>query len=184
MGPRGAGKSTLIKMAMDLGVNYVPAYTTEWLHGHSRRGRLLRRMEPEAFNAERFYVQTGCRGYQYGWYKRDVLEAMDQHPTNIMLITEAAITPFRNLLRRNLVTIFLMSDYTTLVSRMAAEKLEPEKIQEEMKYAEDYRILDGWRYTDYVIKNMGSKEVAFQQLLAIMGLTQPLPENELKAQLG
>ena len=184
MGPRAAGKSTLIKMAMDMGVNYITAYTTEKLHGHSRRGRLLRKMEPEVFNGERFYVQTGSRGYQYGWYKQDVLDAMEKHPTNIMLITEAAITPFRNLLRRNLVTIYIMSDYTTLVSRMSAEKATPEKIQEEMKYAEDYRILDGWKYTDYVIKNMGSKEVAFQQLLAIMGLTQPLPEKELREQLG
>ena len=49
----------IVKMAMDMGINYVPVYTTEWLHGRSRRGALLKRMEPETFNDERFFAQTG-----------------------------------------------------------------------------------------------------------------------------
>ena len=56
MGPRGAGATTLVKMAMDMGINYVPVYTTERLHGRSRRGNLLKRMEPEVFASERFFA--------------------------------------------------------------------------------------------------------------------------------
>ena len=42
----------------------------------------------------------------------------------------------------------------------------------------------GWKQADFVIKNMGTKEAAFQQLLAIMGLTKPLAGEELKEQLS
>ena len=183
MGPLAAGKSTLVRMAMDMGINYIPAYTTEWLHGRSRRGKLLNRMEPEAFNQERFYAQTGWRGYQYGWYEKDILEAMADHRCNLMIINEAVMPRFKTLLRRNLVVIHLMVDYTTLLERMAADKVPPEQIQEELRYIEENKILDGWKQADYVIKNMGTKETAFQQLLAIMGLTRPLAEEELKDQI-
>ena len=183
MGPLAAGKSTLVRMAMDMGINYIPAYTTEWLHGRSRRGKLLNRMEPEAFNQERFYAQTGWRGYQYGWYEKDILEAMADHRCNLMIINEAVMPRFKTLLRRNLVVIHLMVDYTTLLERMAADKVPPEQIQEELRYIEENKILDGWKQADYVIKNMGTKESAFQQLLAIMGLTRPLAEEDLKARI-
>ena len=183
MGPLAAGKSTLVRMAMDMGINYIPAYTTEWLHGRSRRGKLLNRMEPEAFNQERFYAQTGWRGYQYGWYEKDILEAMANHRCNLMIINEAVMPRFKTLLRRNLVVIHLMVDYTTLLERMVADKVAPEQIQEELRYIEENKILDGWKQADYVIKNMGTKESAFQQLLAIMGLTRPLAEEDLKARI-
>lgn len=183
MGPLAAGKSTLVRMAMDMGINYIPAYTTEWLHGRSRRGKLLNRMEPEAFNQERFYAQTGWRGYQYGWYEKDILEAMANHRCNLMIINEAVMPRFKTLLRRNLVVVHLMVDYTTLLERMAADKVAPEQIQEELRYIEENKILDGWKQADYVIKNMGTKENAFQQLLAIMGLTRPLAEEDLKARI-
>ncbi|WP_185753599.1 hypothetical protein [Selenomonas sp. AB3002] len=183
MGPRGAGKSTLVKMAMDMGINYIPAYTTEWLHGRSRRGRLLNRMEPEEFSRERFFAQTGWRGYQYGWHKQDILDAMAEYRCNLILLNEDAVPSFRALLRRNLVVIHLMADYTALIERMTAEKVSPEQIQEELRYIEENKILDGWKQADYIIKNMGSKETAFQQLLAIMGLTQPLPQEKFIEQL-
>ena len=183
MGPLAAGKSTLVRMAMDMGINYIPAYTTEWLHGRSRRGKLVNRMEPESFNQERFYAQTGWRGYQYGWYEKDILEAMANHRCNLMIINEAVMPRFKTLLRRNLVVIHLMVDYTTLLERMAADKVAPEQIQEELRYIEENKILDGWKQADYVIKNMGTKESAFQQLLAIMGLTRPLAEEDLKARI-
>lgn len=183
MGPLAAGKSTLVRMAMDMGINYIPAYTTEWLHGRSRRGKLVNRMEPESFNQERFYAQTGWRGYQYGWYEKDILEAMANHRCNLMIINEAVMPRFKTLLRRNLVVIHLMVDYTTLLERMAADKVAPEQIQEELRYIEENKILDGWKQADYVIKNMGTKENAFQQLLAIMGLTRPLAEEDLKARI-
>ncbi len=184
MGPRGAGASTLIKMAMDMGINYVPVYTTEWLHARSRRGKLLRRMEPEVFAKERFFTQTGWRGYQYGWYKKDIIDAMAESRVSLMLINEAAIQPFRNFLRRNLVVVNVMVDYTTLIERMTADKVAPEQIQEELKYIEENKVLDGWKQADYVIKNMGTKETALQQLLAIMGLTKALSEEEMKEQLA
>jgi len=184
MGPRGAGATTLVKMAMDMGINYVPVYTTERLHGRSRRGTLLKRMEPEVFASERFFAQTGWRGYQYGWYKEDILGAMADRRCSLILINEDVIPTFRNFLRRNLVVIYLMADYTTLIERMGMEKIPLEQIQEELRYIEENKLLDGWKQADYVIKNTGSKETAFQQLLAIMGLTRALPAEELREQLS
>ena len=184
MGPRGAGATTMIKMATEMGINYIPVYTTEWLHARSRRGILLKRMEQEEFNQQRFFAQTGWRGFQYGWYKQDILEAMAAYRCNLILINEAVIPTFRNFLRRNLVVVNIMADYTTLIERMGADKVPPERIQEELKYIEENKVLDGWKQADFVIKNMGTKEAAFQQLLAIMGLTKPLAGEELKEQLS
>ena len=96
MGPRGAGATTMIKMATEMGINYIPVYTTEWLHARSRRGILLKRMEQEAFNQQRFFAHTGWRGFQYGWYKQDILEAMAAYRCNLILINEAVIPTFRN----------------------------------------------------------------------------------------
>ena len=182
MGPRGAGATTMIKMATEMGINYIPVYTTEWLHARSRRGILLKRMEQEEFNQQRFFAQTGWRGFQYGWYKQDILEAMAAYRCNLILINEAVIPTFRNFLRRNLVVVNIMADYTTLIERMGADKVSPERIQEELKYIEENKVLDGWKQADFVIKN--TKEAAFQQLLAIMGLTKPLAGEELKEQLS
>ena len=184
MGARGAGATTLVKMATDMGLNYVPVYTTEWLHGRSRRGSLLKRMEQEEFNSQRFFAQTGWRGYQYGWYKQDILDAMASCRCSLILINEAVIPTFRNLLRRNLVVINIMADYTALIERMTADKVPPERIQEELRYIEENKVLDGWKQADYVIKNMGSKETAFQQLLSIMGLTRALTGEEMQEQLS
>ena len=184
MGPRGAGATTMIKMATEMGINSIPVYTTEWLHARSRRGILLKRMEQEEFNQQRFFAQTGWRGFQYGWYKQDILEAMAAYRCNLILINEAVIPTFRNFLRRNLVVVNIMADYTTLIERMGADKVPPERIQEELKYIEENKVLDGWKQADFVIKNMGTKEAAFQQLLAIMGLTKPLAGEELKEQLS
>ena len=184
MGPRGAGATTMIKMATEMGINYIPVYTTEWLHARSRRGILLKRMEQEAFNQQRFFAHTGWRGFQYGWYKQDILEAMAAYRCNLILINEAVIPTFRNFLRRNLVVVNITADYTTLIERMGADKVPPERIQEELKYIEENKVLDGWKQADFVIKNMGTKEAAFQQLLAIMGLTKPLAGEELKEQLS
>ena len=184
MGPRGAGATTMIKMATEIGINYIPVYTTEWLHARSRRGILLKRMEQEEFNQQRFFAQTGWRGFQYGWYKQDILEAMAAYRCNLILINEAVIPTFRNFLRRNLVVVNIMADYTTLIERMGADKVPPERIQEELKYIEENKVLDGWKQADFVIKNMGTKEAAFQQLLSIMGLTKPLAGEELKEQLS
>ena len=184
MGPRGAGAPTMIKMATEMGINYIPVYTTEWLHARSRRGILLKRMEQEAFNQQRFFAQTGWRGFQYGWYKQDILEAMAAYRCNLILINEAVIPTFRNFLRRNLVVVNITADYTTLIERMGADKVPPERIQEELKYIEENKVLDGWKQADFVIKNMGTKEAAFQQLLAIMGLTKPLAGEELIEQLS
>ena len=184
MGPRGAGATTMIKMATEIGINYIPVYTTEWLHARSRRGILLKRMEQEEFNQQRFFAQTGWRGFQYGWYKQDILEAMAAYRCNLILINEAVIPTFRNFLRRNLVVVNIMADYTTLIERMGADKVPPERIQEELKYIEENKVLDGWKQADFVIKNMGTKEAAFQQLLAIMGLTKPLAGEELIEQLS
>jgi guanylate kinase len=174
----------MIKMATEMGINYIPVYTTEWLHARSRRGILLKRMEQEEFNQQRFFAQTGWRGFQYGWYKQDILDAMAAYRCNLILINEAVIPTFRNFLRRNLVVVNIMADYTTLIERMGADKVPPERIQEELKYIEENKVLDGWKQADFVIKNMGTKEAAFQQLLAIMGLTKPLAGEELKEQLS
>ena len=141
-------------------------------------------MEQEEFNQQRFFAQTGWRGFQYGWYKQDILEAMAAYRCNLILINEAVIPTFRNFLRRNLVVVNIMADYTTLIERMGADKVPPERIQEELKYIEENKVLDGWKQADFVIKNMGTKEAAFQQLLAIMGLTKPLAGEELKEQLS
>ena len=184
MGPRGAGATTMIKMATEMGINYIPVYTTEWLHARSRRGILLKRMEQEEFNQQRFFAQTGWRGFQYGWYKQDILDAMAAYRCNLILINEAVIPTFRNFLRRNLVVVNIMADYTTLIERMGADKVPPERIQEELKYIEENKVLDGWKQADFVIKNMGTKEAAFQQLLSIMGLTKPLAGEELIEQLS
>jgi guanylate kinase len=77
-----------------------------------------------------------------------------------------------------------MADYTTLSDRIGADKVHPERIQEELKYIEENKVLDDWKQADYVSTNMGTKEAAFQQLLAIMGLTKPLAGEELKEQLS
>jgi guanylate kinase len=77
-----------------------------------------------------------------------------------------------------------MADYTALIERMTADKVPPERIQEELRYIEENKVLDGWKQADYVIKNMGSKETAFQQLLSIMGLTRALTGEEMQEQFS
>ena len=59
-----------------------------------------------------------------------------------------------------------------------------DEIKYYINYAEEHKELEQWKSTDYVVKNIKDPSIAFEQVLAIMGLMQIRPQDEIDALLG
>lgn len=172
VGPHATGKSTLASQLISMGLHYIPTYVTS-SQGKApvhQESQLYRHVTPEEFRALDLIVRYTHKGEVYGICKKDVLDALESHKLNIMLLEATGLAQLKRLLKKKLATVFLMVDYVTLVDRMLKQGATNEEIKYHLQYAENNKEFDGWKNTDHVIKNIGTPDSALTQLLAVMGL--------------
>ena len=75
---------------------------------------------------------------------------------------------------------FIMVDYISLVDRMIKMHHSNTDMKYHLEYAETNGEFDNWKSCNHVIKNVGSVDKAFNQLLAIMGLSVPAPPHMIQ----
>ena len=166
------------------GVHYIPTYTTkEPCKGEYPPG-IFRTLSQDEFFRQQFMVRVAYQGDYYGIKKDDILTALKCHPTSLILLDAGAITQLHHLLKSNLVTIFLMTDYVTLVSRMLKKGCDNDTIKYQLEYAESNKEYEAYKETDFIVKNTQEPHVALKQILTIMGLTTLLPKEKLAARLA
>lgn len=182
VGPHGAGKSTMAFQLKEMGIHYIPVYTTHIFPKTNRTQdktpELYCSVERETFNRLDLVAQFTHKGDIYGVRKEDILDALEHHHISIMIIESSGIRQLSKFIKKNLSTVYLMADCMSLVKRMLDMGCSNEEIKYHLQYAENNHEFDNWKITDYVIKNTGTPVQATDQLLAIMGLTAVVPPDQ------
>ena len=183
MGAQAAGKSTLALELKNMGIHFIPVYTTRVFNTqkparHSvNREELYITVSREEFNRLDLVVEFTHKGEAYGYKKDDILNSLRDHVISVMILEITGLKPLSKLIKKKLATIFLMVDYVTLVDRMLRLGYNNEEIKYHLQYAENNKEFDLWKICTHIIRNTCEKEIALIQLLAIMGLTMPVPQE-------
>lgn len=183
IGPFASGRRTLAMQLSRIGVHYIPTYTTKPTDAKDTHPGLFRTLPQEEFDKQDFMLRASYQGFYYGLTKADILQALKNYHASIIIIDTGSIAPLSRLLRENLVTIYLMVDYVTLVGRMLTMGCTNDDIKYQLEYAESNKLFDTWKETTYVVKNTHDPHVALEQILALMGLMHLLPTEELNMKL-
>ena len=183
VGPFASGKRTLAMQLSHMGVHYIPTYTTRPSDPKDTHPGLVRTLEQEEFFRQEFMVRYSYEGHYYGLAKGEVLQALKHYPISVIIIDQSAISQLAKLLRENFVSIYLMVDYVTLVSRMLMMGCTNDDIKYHLEYAEVNKEFDAWKVTTHVIKNTQDPHIALEEILTLMGLMRLLPHEELNRRL-
>lgn len=182
VGPHASGKTALIGKLMQLGIHYIPLYTTRAQGKIDSDVRFYRFVSKAEFFKQEFIVHVTYKGDYYGILKKDVLSALQEHKISMVMLEANGVKQLARVLKENFETIFLMVDYVTLVERMIRLGHKNNEIKYHLEYAENNNEFGNWKDCTHVvkIKNAMDPGTAFDQILAIMGLMQLLPQESLK----
>ncbi len=184
MGPQAAGKTTMAAQLISMGIHFIPVYTTKVFVNRKRSRHslpmeeLYKTISHDEFAQQEFVVQFTHKGESYGYRKDDILNALKEHKISLLILEIPGLKPLSKLIKKKLVTIFLMVDYVTLVDRLLHMGYNNEEIKYTLQYAENNKEFDGWKVSTHVIKNTCDPQLALFQLLALMELTAPKPQEQ------
>ena len=184
MGAQGSGKATMAAQLLDMGIHFIPVYTTQDFSTQKRtryhvsREPFFHTVTREEFNQLDLVIEFSHKGEAYGYRKEDILNALRDHTISVMILEIEALKPMSKLIKKKLETIYLMVDYVTLVDRLLRLGCNNEEIKIHLQYAENNKEFDLWKICNHIIRNTCEKETALIQLLSIMGLTTLIPQEE------
>lgn len=184
MGAQGAGKATMATQLQAMGIHFIPVYTTQQFSSHKRtrynisRDTLYKTVTSEEFSQLDFVVQFTHKGESYGYRKDDILNSLRDHTISVIILEITGLKPMSKLIKKKMETIFLMVDYVTLVDRLLRMGYTNDEIKYHLQYAENNKEFDIWKSCSHIIRNTCDKSTALIQLMAIMGLTQPIPQEQ------
>ena len=184
VGPHAAGKATLASQLISMGIHFIPTYTTYQFPSRgrgrqkSKSAALYHTVSREDFNLLDLVVQFTHKGEFYGIRKEDILNAIEDHHMSVMILENTGIKQLNKLIKNKLCTIYLMVDYVTLIDRMLHDGYTNDEIKYHLQYAENNKEFESWKATTQVIKNTAELSTAMSQLLAIMGLSTIVSQEQ------
>ena len=171
VGPYASGKNTLIEKLVDLGINYIPVYSTGDTRNVKRTSNLVRYVSKTQFSQEDWMVRVTYKGDYYGIKKTDLLDSLNNNKISITMLDQNGVKQVQKLMNGSVKTIYLMVDYVSLVDRMLARGLNNTDMKYHLEYAESNGEFNYWKSANYIIKNTSTVESAYNQLMAILGLS-------------
>lgn len=171
VGPYASGKNTLIEKLVDLGINYIPVYSTGDPRNVKRTSNLVRYVSKAQFAQEDWMVRVTYKGDYYGIKKTDLLDSLNNNKISITMLDQNGVKQVQRLMNGSVKTIYLMVDYVSLVDRMLARGLNNTDMKYHLEYAESNGEFNYWKSANYIIKNTSTVESAYNQLMAILGLS-------------
>lgn len=177
VGPHGCGKSDMVEKLMELGINYIPTYTTRKTGKRDEGHNLYKFIDKSTFFSSEWIVKVTYKGEYYGVKKEDLLKGLNEHGASIMLLDTNGIKQVSKLLRGSLESIYIMIDYVSLVDNLLHMGYNNDAIKYHLEYAENNGEFNSWKNTTHVVKYTQNREQMMDQLLAIMGLMSPSPQK-------
>ena len=171
VGPYASGKNTLIEKLVDLGINYIPVYSTGDPRNVKRTSNLVRYVSKTQFSQEDWMVRVTYKGDYYGIKNTDLHDSLNNNKISITMLDQNGVKQVQKLMNGSVKTIYLMVDYVSLVDRMLARGLNNTDMKYHLEYAESNGEFNYWKSANYIIKNTSTVESAYNQLMAILGLS-------------
>lgn len=184
VGPHAAGKSMIIQKLASLGINYISVYTTKNVEEAGMDKNLYHTIDKMEFFKQDFICKFTYKGDYYGILKNDVLTSLHDYPISLTVLSITGVKQLAKLLKGSFETIYIMADYVTLVERMLSIGNTNNDIKYHLEYADNNNEFDSWKLTTHVVKNVSEPERAINQIMTILGLTKPVPAEELKKLVG
>jgi guanylate kinase len=171
VGPHAAGKSFLLSKLRAIGLHYIPAYTTRAARKGERDGDFYHYVNKIDFFKLDLIEKVTYKGEYYGLKKEDVLTALHTHSITMIQVDGNGLKQLNKLLKDRIESIYIMSDYVSLVERMLKMGETNDDIKHNLEYAENNSEFNIWKSTTHVVKNIADYQVALSQILSIMKLT-------------
>ena len=163
VGPYASGKTTLISKLMDLGVHYIPVYSTSDAMRLKKDKRLVNFVSKSAFSQGDWMVKVAYKGDYYGIKKQDMLDSIKSNRISVTILDQNGVKQLAKLMTAHLKTVYLMTDYVSLVDRMLRLGLNNTDMKYHLEYAESNNEFNFWKSADYIIKNTTDIDTAFNQ---------------------
>lgn len=188
VGPHASGKTAIIRELMKAGVHYIPLYTTRSPEAYANNpvgaATMYRFLDKTDFLKQDFLVKITYKGEYYGMMKQEILGALQNHQSSVLLSDAQGIKQLSKLLKDSFESIYIMVDYVTLVERMLRMKHTNDEIKYHIEYAESNGEFDTWKVATHVVKNIVSFETTVNQILAIVGMTVPIAKQHAHSLTG
>ncbi|MFA6850949.1 MAG: guanylate kinase [Selenomonadaceae bacterium] len=179
VGPHAAGKSFLLSKLRAIGLHYIPAYTTRAARKGERDGDFYYYVNKIDFFKLDLIEKVTYKGEYYGLKKEDVLTALHSHSIIMIQVDGNGLKQLNKLLKDRIESIYIMSDYVSMVERMLKMGETNDDIKHNLEYAENNNEFNLWKSTTHVVKNVTDYQVALSQILSIMNLTILSPNIDL-----
>lgn len=180
VGPYASGKATMIARLMDLGIHYIPVYSTGDASRLKKDNRIVNFISKSAFEQGDWIVKVTYKGDFYGIKKQDMLAALKNRKVSVTVLDQNGVKQLSRLMTGHLCTIHIMVNYVSLVDRMLHLGLNNAEMKYHLEYAESNNEFNFWKSANFIIKNTGDIEPAFNQLMAIMGLSVNVPRDVIQ----
>ncbi len=177
VGPHGCGKSDIIEKLMELGINYIPTYTTRKPEKDDKGHNLYKFITKSTFFSSEWVIKVTYKGEYYGIKKDDILNSLNKHGVSVMLIDSNGIKQVSKLLRGRLESIYIMIDYVSLVDNLLHMGYKNDAIKYHLEYAENNGEFNTWKSATHVVKYTANSEQVMEQILAIMGFMSLSPQK-------
>ena len=163
VGPYASGKTTLISKLMDLGVHYIPVYSTSDAMRLKKDKRLVNFVSKSAFAQGDWMVKVAYKGDYYGIKKQDMLDSIKSNRISVTILDQNGVKQLAKLMTAHLKTVYLMTDYVSLVDRMLRLGLNNTDMKYHLEYAESNNEFNFWKSADYIIKNTTDIDTALDR---------------------
>ena len=105
VGPYASGKNTLIEKLVDLGINYIPVYSTGDPRNVKRTSNLVRYVSKTQFSQEDWMVRVTYKGDYYGIKKTDLLDSLNNNKISITMLDQNGVKQVQKLMNGSVKTI-------------------------------------------------------------------------------
>lgn len=169
IGPPASGKSSILHELAQYSIPEMVSHTTRKPRPGEEHGVHYYFVSKDDFQKTELIERVEYSGNFYGLSKAEVLDKVKLYPVSLVAVEMQGLTQLKKLLANRLESIFLMTDYDTIITRMLARGDADALINRRIEYAKSTGEFDKWQTATYVVKNTGSLEVAVRQILAITG---------------
>ena len=176
IGPPASGKTSILKELAQFGIPEMVSHTTRKPRAGEVDGVDYYFVAKEEFPKNELIERVEYSGNLYGLSKAEVLDKVNKHPVSMVAVETQGLNQLKKLLANRMESIFIMADQDTVIARMLDRGDNHDLINRRIEYANRTGEFNNWQTANYVVKNIGSLEVAVRQILAITGkLIPPSP---------
>lgn len=170
IGPSGAGKSALGECLKRHGGVELVSHTTRPKRVGEEHGVHYYFVTPEEFEQTPMIESAWHSGNRYGVSQQEVQAKLGKHPYVFAVLEVEGMKAIKKLFGDSVRVYFVETDTAVLETRMRQRGDSEESIQKRLAYLEEHQEQSNKQFADFVIKNNGTLDEAWQQFKTYLNL--------------